>query len=246
MLERYADKCDADLIVQDSPPDHTFKHSLMSQKLLIPALYKKYEHVLMLDLDIFITDTCPNIFDEFIDNNIGFSAVENPINSVEYSYICDRLWKSTAEKFQNPYTGAIHSSVKGINGGVMYFNTKLIADLLRKFYFDDSTEWSQNTKKMNNEETPVWWIAKENELFSSMDMSFNFQMFFHLAKDYKDVIETYNGVIGRLHRKTSARLPSFITNNIFGSRYKDSVSTAIDCGNIIHFSGGFPYPYFRM
>ena len=246
MLEKYANKCNADLKVQDCQPDISNRHSLMCQKLLIPYIYKAYEHVLMLDLDILITDSCPDLFEDFVDSNIGFSAVENPINSTEYSYICDFLWKTTKQDFQNPYTGELHSKVKGINGGVMYFDTKLMADLLHNFYFDESTHWSKNTQIMNNEETPMFWLASQNEMFSSMDKSYNFQMFFHLAKDFKDVLLTYRGFIGKLHRKTSQRQPAFITNNIFGSRYKDSISSAIDNGHIIHFAGGFPYPYYRI
>jgi len=128
----------------------------------------------------------------------------------------------------------------------MYFNTKLMADRLRNFYFDDSTEWSRDPKRMNNEETPIWWIGFNNDMFMSMSKSFNFQMLWYLAKDYKDVIEIYKGFRGRFHRKTRERLPPFITNNIFGSRYRDAVTSAIGCENIIHFAGSFPYPYFRI
>ena len=248
MLKKYSDKCNADLIVHDTPPDPNFRHNLMSQKLLIPGLYKKYGHILMLDLDIFISDNCPNIFDDLIDDNVGFSAVENPINSNEYKYICEHVWgiPHTNHMQQNPYTGTINNKIKGINGGVMYFNSSLIADLLRQFYFDDSTKWCEDTAIMNNEETPVWWIADNNDMFLSMDKQYNYQMFYHLSNNYKDLIGTYKGFKGKLYRKASQKLPMFVTNNIFGPRYKESVSDAIDSSNIVHFAGGFPYPYFKL
>ena len=247
MLKGYSNKCNADLIIQDTPPDASFKHNLMSQRLLMPERYKQYEHLLMLDLDIFISDSCPNIFDDVIDSGVGFSAIENPINSSEYEYVCEHVWGvPKRHNPKNPYTGAIDSQIKGINGGVMYVNNLLMKDLFHEFYFNNSTEWYKNTVIMNNEETPMLWLASANNMFSAADKKYNYQMLYHLAKDYKDVIKIYKGFRGKIYRKTYKKLPILAVNNIFGSRYKDSVSSAIDSNDIVHFAGGIPYPYFKL
>jgi len=249
MLKKYSDKCNADLIVRDTPPDVHFKHNLLSQKLLIPELYKKYEHILMLDLDIFISDSCPNIFDEIIDNNIGFSAKEAQVHSNEYKYVCENVWgiSSANQNQRNPYTGSIESHIKGINGGVMYVNSFMMADLFKQFYFNNSTVWSKDTVCMNNEEIPMRWIANNNNVFLPMNEKYNQLIIYYLPKDYKDVIETYKGIRGKIYRRTYKKIPKFVTNNIFGSRYKEAVSSAIDYSDgITHFAGGFPYPYFKL
>ena len=90
------------------------------------------------------------------------------------------------------------------------------------------------------------WIANNNKVFLPMAKKYNYQILYHLAKDYKDVIEAYKGIRGKVYRRTFKKIPKFVSSNILGSRYKESISSAIDAGDIIHFSGGFPYPYFKL
>jgi hypothetical protein len=247
MLKMYADKCNADLYIQKDPPDKSFKRNLMSQKLLIPKLYVRYEHVVMLDLDIFIPDTSNDIFDSVISDGVGFSAVTNPIMSEEFKYVCKNIWRKLPENSDqhNPYTGEVSIYNEGINGGVMYFKTSEMANLMFEFYNNNESEWSKNTVLMNNEETPYWWITKEKGIFFKMDKSYNYQMLYHLSGQYKDVIKTYLGIRGKLYRRTYQILPCFLVNNVLGKKYRESVFDASK-NNIIHFAGNLPYPYFAL
>ena len=136
-LMAYAKKCHADFRFIDDYIDKDKKRDIYSQKLLIPDYLREYEQVLFLDLDIIISPDCPDIF-ALMPENIGLMAEVNPRSSARFRKIYadnERILNETVEDY---FTSRGFASADGlvgnINGGVLLFRPRLVADLFRDYY----------------------------------------------------------------------------------------------------------------
>ena len=136
-LMAYAKKCHADFRFIDDYIDKDKKRDIYSQKLLIPDYLREYEQVLFLDLDIIISPDCPDIF-ALMPENIGLMAEVNPRSSARFRKIYadnERILNETVEDyFTSRGFAAADGLVGNINGGVLLFRPRLVADLFRDYY----------------------------------------------------------------------------------------------------------------
>ena len=125
MFENYASFTKSDLIVHKGLFDKTNKRSFFAQRMLIP-IYKEYDQILCMDLDILISKKSKNIFREF-KNKYGFAAIPIPrgekkwVNTVINHYKINEILKETNKKYfeMRGYDVSRISTekLKTINGG---------------------------------------------------------------------------------------------------------------------------------
>jgi hypothetical protein len=239
-FERYAKRCQAQLVICETPPDPTFKRNILCQKLLIPHLYKQYEWIAFCDIDILISKDAPSIFDH-IDETRAFSSVVDKRSSLKYINVVRELWEKpgilteTHESYFSSRGFPDHPFPKGsINGGVWLCKPARIAEEFRRFYFSDLVPDSPH------EEAPMAYLSQKNGLFYELDSRFNAQLIYDLFTPPRSLVTKkirglYFRGLKRLHKQTHPA--SFM----YPKAYKDLVSEALGRSYFLHFSGGFPF-----
>lgn len=253
-FERYAKVCNADFIVCSTPPDPTFKRSILSQKMLLPDLYREYERIAFFDLDILIPKNAASIFKSFqLDK--GFAAVADPrgtnkfknmvvnhwhlpeiINETHSSYFLDRGFPPL------PANALIQAS---INGGVFICNPSKVAELFKTAYYSDFLEEARvgggiiNRTATTNEEGLMAYTSQRYNLFFELDEKFNTIVLYELYDDMQseltellDNTPRYFKYLNKIHKYVS--IPSFL----YPRPYRRFVKSKLKSGNILHFGGG--------
>ena len=184
-LMAYAKKCHADFRFIDDYIDKDKKRDIYSQKLLIPDYLREYEQVLFLDLDIIISPDCPDIF-ALMPENIGLMAEVNPRSSARFRKIYadnERILNETVEDyFTSRGFAAADGLVGNINGGVLLFRPRLVADLFRDYYMSMKSQ-GENTAF---EEAPMAYYTQTKGLFLELDYRFNCMPYFEIGNPYAD------------------------------------------------------------
>lgn len=253
-FERYAKVCNANFIVCSAPPDSTFKRSILSQKMLLPDLYREYEWIAFFDLDVLISKNAESIF-KSIKIDKGFGAVIDPrdsqkfknmvlyhwnlpeiLNETHSSYFIDRGFPPL------PVNTTIQAS---INGGVFLCNPAKVADLFKAAYFSDFIEEARigggiiNRTAITNEEGLMAYASQKHNLFFKLDEKFNTIVLYELYEDMQseltellDKTPRYFKLLNKIHKYVS--IPSFL----YPRPYRRFVKSKLKSGNILHFGGG--------
>lgn len=238
-FEKYANKCGAQLEICREIPDPSMHSHLLTQKMLLPQLYSKYEWIAFMDLDIVISKIAPSIFDQ-IQNGKGFGAVLDP-HGEDIFFKSNHYWFSKSpdqitqleDRFKNEGFEYNSKIIGIINGGIWVANTKAVGKLFSDFYF------KQNKQNEFFEEIPMSFISQNAELFFPLDNRFNNQLIYFSCE--KNAI--FNTFIIKMQEKINQVLRKFIQNKIlFFPQYISMIEKKLESNYILHFSGGFPAP----
>jgi hypothetical protein len=236
---KYAAYCNADLVVCDTPPDPSFKRNILCQKMLLPDLYRQYDWIAFIDLDILISHHTPSIFD-YTDGRKAFSAVIDQRTSDKFKNVVTQFWKEpsilaeTHESYFSDRGFPDHPFPKAsINGGVWLCRPKLISEVFKAFYFSDF-------HSMPHEEAEMAYVAQKNNLFFEMDYRFNTQILYELFTPVQSPV--VNEVKSRQFRRFMQYCThSFPLPHMFPQAYEALVNRTLDNCYFLHFSGGFPF-----
>ena len=238
-LMAYAKKCHADFRFIDDYIDKDKKRDIYSQKLLIPDYLREYEQVLFLDLDIIISPDCPDIF-ALMPENIGLMAEVNPRSSARFRKIYadnERILNETVEDyFTSRGFAAADGLVGNINGGVLLFRPRLVADLFRDYYMSMKSQ-GENTAF---EEAPMAYYTQTKGLFLELDYRFNCMPYFEIGNPYADRLYALhqNRLYGKAEHVLS-RLTGEKHMLLLGAHYM-LIRRLFDHGaSIVHFAGGY-------
>jgi hypothetical protein len=239
MFLRYASSCNADLVVCDVPPDPSFKRNVLCQKMLLPDLYKQYDWIAFLDLDILISRHAPSIFD-FTDDRGAFSAVVDQRDSEKFENVVRGFWKQPAilnETHKSYFSDRgfpDHPLRKAsVNGGVWLCKPSRISSLFRTFYFSEFGP-------MVHEEAMMAFVAQRANLFFELDYRFNTQLIFELFSSLQSpVLGEINGWRFRWFKRHCAE--NIPLRHEYPRAYQALVNSTQENCYFLHFSSGFPY-----
>ena len=237
-FDEYAKKCSAELIVLDTPLDHTFHRPLLSQKLLIPKFCVDFDIVVFLDLDILISKSAPSIFD-YLPEDKFFGAVLDPRGTEEFIKTWQhipRILEETTERYFKDRNFEAHSNLKGsINGGVFVFRPKKIADFFEDYYYSNHNQGGLNSF----EETPFAYFSQINNWFFELPGGFNVQVLYKIKGTEEGAAVT----------KSEKRIPKFIRKWYYKKKkhcfyptniYRKFVRKLIKDNFFVHFAGNYP------
>lgn len=235
----YAEKCNADFKFIHEYIDPDLKRDIYSQKLLIPDYLREYEQVLFLDLDILISPECPDIF-ELMPENIGLMAEVNPRSSERFRKIYagnERILNETVtDYFTSRGFAADEHLIGNINGGVLLFRPRLVADILKEYYLSMKSQGEHTAF----EEAPMAYYTQTKGLFLELDYRFNCMPYFEIGNDYADRLY-------RIHQNGIYQKAEKVMYKLFGEKhmlllnqhYKLVSRLFSDGAYIVHFAGGY-------
>lgn len=235
----YAKKCNADFKFIDDYIDQDLKRDIYSQKLLIPDYLREYEQVLFLDLDIIIAPDCPSVF-ELMPEHIGLMAEVNPRESARFRKIYAGNERILTETVQDYFTSrgfpADEKLIGNINGGVLLFRPRLVADLFREYYLSVKSQGEHTAF----EEAPMAYETQTRSMFLPLDAKFNCMPYFEIGNDDADKLY-------RLHHNRFYGLAEKILYRFFREKHMllipqhyQLVKRLFDDGaHIVHFAGGY-------
>ena len=212
-VEKYCKKYDIDYIVLDKPLDTDISnhHKIGIQKLLITLQEwsSKYDNIMWLDSDIYISPNAENIFDEVVDGKI---CMANPIVH-EHDRLYDGViaynkgWADTRSP-RVDFAAHISSSIKMAkeydvyspedkdfkcypNQGVIIFQPKYHTEYLKKLYDDEvkrninhPTTDKYGRKNPNGE----WWFVykfQADDMLHLIDHNYNKLWAFYRSLHYE-------------------------------------------------------------
>lgn len=238
-MEEYANKCNADLVLIDEWIDKEKIRDIYSQKLLVPDYLKNYEIVAFLDLDIVISEKCPDIFEE-IPENIGLMACLNPRGTQKFKKIFagnERVLNETTMDYFTSRNFEKNDKLEGnINGGVILFRPNLIADILKKYYYSGHSQG----KFSAYEEAPMAYYSQVNGLFKALDNRYNVMINFEIGTSLGEDI--YNLIHNKVYIFVNKVLKKLThKNNILLKKKICRLAKALmaDGSYIVHFAGGY-------
>lgn len=232
----YAQKTGAEIKFITSPPDPSYKRSLLTQKMLIPEMVLEYDIALYLDLDIYINKNAPDIF-SVLENEKSFAAVIDPRESDEFKKTWTVEGETIRTYFESRSFSFNESLIGSINGGVFVFRPKKVVDLFKSYY------WSNhNTKNpdYSHEEAPIAYLTQTKGIFQQIDIRFNTQIIYKIR----------GTEAGRKILNTRPLLPSFLWKRylrknkleVYPTRaYREYCKKILEDVWILHFAGNFPF-----
>lgn len=235
----YARKCDADFRFINTYIDKDKKRDIYSQKLLIPDYLREYEQVLFLDLDIIISPDCPSIF-SMMPEDIGLMAEVNPRGSARFRKIYADNVRILNETVQDYFTSRGFASnerlIGNINGGVLLFRPRLVADLFKDYYMSQKSQ-GENTAF---EEAPMAYYTQTRGMFKELPYRFNCMPYFEVGNDYADrLYRFYRNRCYCLVEKVLHRLTGENHMLLLGPHYRLVKRLFDDGACIVHFAGGY-------
>jgi hypothetical protein len=244
-MEAYATKCKSDLELIQEPLDRDNTHNYLTQRLLIPSRFSRYEIVAHVDIDVLISRGLPSIF-ESLPPRAGFSATVDPRATRAY----DEAWghagftKLTHRQYFEEKGWQADDSLVSINGGVLVFRPPMVAELFETWYRDSSHFKGHPDSYFQCEEGILAYISQKHRLFSPLPVQFNRQVHYalHETSAGLSALARYRSFAHRGTRKLlrSVGAPS---NHIgFGREYRIFVEELLGQGNLVHFAGNYPVP----
>lgn len=238
-IREYAAKCRADYIVIDKFLDPEKRRNIYCQKLLIPDALREYDLVAFFDLDILIAADCPDIFAQ-MPESCGLMACLNPRGTEKFNKIYAgnaRVLHETTEDYFVSRNFPVKEGLRGnINGGVLLFRPKLVADVFRDYYYSAHSQG----KCTAHEEAPMAYYAQTMGLFCPLDNRFNCLLYFETGTEEGSAI--YNVQRQKFYpafNKVFRRLTK-TDNLLLQGRIRRFAQYLADNGNyIIHFAGGY-------
>ena len=138
-IQGYAKKCNADFKVMEDLGEVSFnsERDIFSWKLLVPYLYREYEKILFMDMDIYISPKCPDMFD-LMPEEIGLMAKVQCRGTDKYKRAFKHnkrvLQETNKEYFENNGFEYTDKCIGDINGGILLFRPSLVADIFKEYY----------------------------------------------------------------------------------------------------------------
>ena len=251
-FEAYAEKCRADLFVVLQPIDETFHRGLMAQKMLIPDLFLNYDWVMFCDLDVFINEESPSIFDE-IPNNKFFGAVLDPRGSPQFINIVKKYWgypeilEETHRSYFTDRGFVPHEGIVGsINGGVFVCSPQKCAPILKSCYLSDFEENARaggcirERSPSANEESLMAYAMQTADLFFPLNPKFNAQFAYEVYKEVEPSdVNSFRGWYFRI----LYRLDRFfaVPYLMYPMQIKKIFNRIRKQNYVVHFAGRIPF-----
>lgn len=240
-LKKYANKCEADLQICTEVPDSSYRRSLLSQKLLLPKIYKKYEWIFFVDLDVMISETALPVFDE-INDDFAFSATADQRDSLGFKNTVTHVWRQI-EILKERHNGYFRSRgfpdnaylQSSINGGAFLCRPCVIAPLFEEAYWSDLPTTS-------HEEAIMAYISQANGLFKPLNPKFNTQFIHEISAENPALAVRWTyGYHFRILKKLQDKLPPQFLKSLYPPVYRQFVQKKLDETYILHFAGGYPF-----
>lgn len=239
-FENFALLNNAHLHIQRKPLDPSMRHNLMMQRLLIPSKMQHYKHVLSIDLDVFFARPL-NFFNEIIDLDVDCACWPVDNSDTALAILYKELWSLK----RTPHVGK-NNIVDHINGGLIYFNSENSWKIMKEVYWSEQLNSDKLQEGFNNEEGVITRLINDKSLsYAPLDTKFNDQIIWRLAVSAPEIFDVHRGMRGKFHRylKKLDLLFPIIESYLYGVDYRRVVDQAVSSSKMIHFSGGFPYPY---
>lgn len=238
-FEKYAKKCEAELVIIKEPLDKTFKRSLLYQKLLVPSYLEKYNKVLFLDLDIIISKNCPSLFNLLPDDK-GLAAVYSPRGTEKFNLMWkkhpDILNESVEKYFEKRNFSKANGLTGNINGGVLVFNPSKIGELFKDYYFSDHDQGESSAF----EEAPMAYISQSNNLFVPLSENYNRQFFYEFYTPIgKEILNIKSQPVYKIINQTLQKIFKLDPDILLYKKLNKLRNFLIENDNtfILHFSG---------
>lgn len=242
-FEAYAKRCEAKLEICTTPPDKKNIGHLFTQKMLLPSLYKHYNWVAFMDLDVIISNNAPSIFDSAHPSK-SFGAVLDQRKSRafkmanKYWHRQDKLNELTLDFFYSQKGFNPHPKVTStINGGVWLCRPAGIAHVFENFYMEAV---KNNQADYIYEEIPMNYLSHINDEFFRLNSKFNKQIIYEI---FKFGLPMY--WMCRIQKKINKRLEKYLglgENYFILFCYRKFIMRLLSKNFILHFSGNFPIP----
>jgi hypothetical protein len=242
-FEAYAERCQAEPVVIREPIDRTGRHSVYTQKLLIPMAFSRYQEVAHLDVDMLLSATAGDIFSE-MPETAAFGAVVTPRGTRAYEIAWNdapftRL--SDAEYFAGKDLRS-KNPVRQVNGGVLLFRPDRTADLFASWYFDEQRYAGKSDHYYSSEEDPLAYLSQDNGIFFELPARFNRQLIYSLCESEEGLRarRELKFFPNRVHRRLRRALGVQGGSSLGMKWYKARVEALLREGNLIHFSASYP------
>lgn len=240
-LKNYANKCGADFQICADAPDSSFHRNLLSQKLLLPRIYEKYEWIFFVDLDVLVAEAAPSVFNE-IKDDFSFSAVVDRRESLGFVNTVTHVWRQ-AEILKESHSGYFRSRgfsdhdllQASINGGAFLCRTSVMAPLFEDAYWSDLPD-------MPHEEAIMAYISQVNGLFEPLNKKFNTQIIHEVSAENTALASRWtHGYRFRLLRRLHDKLRPQMLKTLYPLAYRRFVQDKLNETYILHFAGGYPF-----
>lgn len=243
-FEKYADHCQATLVIIKEAPDSTYFRPLLSQKLLLPSLLTEYDICLFMDLDILIANKAPNIFEELRPNK-AFGAILDPRDTEEFKktwqHIPRILQETNVSYFTDRNFEDTNELMGSINGGVFLFRPQIVAPLFKNYYYSAHNQGALNSF----EESPMAHITQTKKIFQAINPHFNTQVLYKIKGTAAGLaIEKDQRLIPKIIRNYYYKLLN--KNLVPTPAYNRLVKKLLKEHYFLHFSGNHPIPKIKI
>jgi hypothetical protein len=247
-LEAYASQCGCDLEVIEGPLDPGNSHNYLTQRLLIPEHFSRYDLVAHLDIDVLVPRGLPDIFAS-LPPWAGFSATADPRGTTAYTEAWGQapFTKLTSREYFQQKGWDADDSFVSINGGVLVFRPNLVAELFASWYRDNARFAGHPDDYFQCEEGIFAYLSQANRIFSPLPVLFNRQVHYalHETESGRRALAEYRSFLNRGLRK-AARTVGMPSPHIgYGENYIHLIEELLDEGNLVHFAGNYPIPAVR-
>ena len=244
-FEAYAAKCKSDLELIREPLDRDNIHDYLTQRLLIPSRFSRCEIVAHVDIDVLIPQNLADIF-ESLPPQAGFSATVDPRATRAY----DKAWgharfaKLTHRQYFEEKGWKVDDSFVSINGGVLVFRPRMVAELFESWYRDSSCFSGHPDHYFQCEEGILAYLSQKHRLFAPLPVKFNKQIHYALHETPRghSVLSRYRSFAPRGTRKLLRSFGAPSNHVGFGRTYRLFVEELLQQGNLVHFAGNYPVP----
>jgi hypothetical protein len=252
---RYAQKCQADLLVCSAPPDPAFRRNILYQKLLLPSMYRDYDWIAFFDLDVMIAQDAGSVFEHTREDK-AFGAVINPIGTQSFVNVALHHWRLPEILNETHLTYFYDRGfsrfpedteiVASINGGAFLCDPSKIGDLFKDAYFSDFTEQAVDGGSIIErsastvDEGIMAHVSQCHNLFFALDDRFNTQFLYAVYEDLRNPIIPF---LSTLHYRLLQRVEgrSAAPRPLYPRFYIEFVAERLAGLSILHFAGGFPF-----
>jgi hypothetical protein len=244
-FEAYAAKCGAEPVVIREPLDRERRHGLFTQRLLIPAMFKRFDEIAHLDIDMLIPRNAGNIFSSMPAAK-AFGAALSPRGTPAYKEAWDHAPFTTqthAEYFESKELRSGNPLFQ-INGGALVFRTIQTADLFASWYFDAERYAGKTEYYYSNEEYPMAFLSQDRGIFYELAPCYNRQLIYALCENEEGLRarREVRAFSNRARRRIGRALGMQQIGRLGMRRYVDCVEELLRAGNMVHFSASYPIP----
>jgi len=236
--KKYADKCNADLIIVNDYLDYSSLkgRSPIWQKLLLvnTQKLKKYKTVCYLDSDIYINSESPSIFDNDISDKIGVVRHESifyPNNEIIHNKRHLEVWDvanrdpviagkiiNLFKTYYSNYGLKLDDELK-FNAGVLLFNPQLHGTFFENIYYKYIND------AFDQDQTAINYELITNNIYQEIDNRFNAQLG-GIFSQYYPFLNFMDG-----------KAVKFLKCPIFRNLSMMCLANVIEINYIIHFAG---------